>query len=92
MTRRQDSFEYLSRYEGKDSWFWKLSLLAAADWTGDGKVVLLDSCEDDNLGRGTYNTISLLLLGAESSDTPITAMHVEDWLFKGREAVLRMLK
>ncbi|MEO9963809.1 MAG: hypothetical protein ABJF07_26280 [Nisaea sp.] len=92
LTRRQDSFEYLSRYEGKESWFRKLSLLAAADWTGDGKGELLVSWEDDNLGRGTYNTISLLLLGAESSDTPITAMHVEDWLFKGREAVLRMLK
>ncbi len=92
LTRRRDSFDYLSRYEGKDSWFRKLSLLAAADWSGDGVGELLVSWEDDNLGPGTYNILSLMLLSAEHGNAPIRARHVEDWLFERREEMIELLR
>lgn len=91
LTRRRDSFDYLSRYEGKDSWFRKLSLLAAADWSGDGVGELLVSWEDDNLGSGTYNILDLMFLNAEGPGAPITATHVQDWLFARREEMIELL-
>ncbi|WP_323795178.1 hypothetical protein [Nisaea sp.] len=92
LTRRRDSFDYLSRYDGKESWFRKLSLLAAADWAGDGKGELLVSWEDNNLGGGTYFILDLMFLKAEGPDAPITATHVQDWLFVRREAIIRLLR
>lgn len=92
LTRRRDSFEYLSRYEGKDSWFRKLSLLAAADWTGDGKGELLVSWEDNNLGRGTYFILDLMFLNAEGPNAAITATHVQDWLLEHWREAVEVLK
>lgn len=92
LTIRADGFDYLSRRDDKDDWLWTLSLLAAADWTGDGKGEVLVSWEDDSLGQGTYLVFDLLFLSAAGAGAPIRAVHVQDWLYARRAGIIPLLE
>lgn len=92
LTVRPDRFEYLSRIDGRDHWLRALSLLAAADWTGDGKGEVAVSWEDDSLGSGTYLILGLMFLSAEGPEAPIRAVHVQDWLYARRAEIIPLLE
>ena len=83
--------QILSRWEDRDSWIRETTLLAAADWTGDGQADLLVLYYDQALNMGTYSSLSPMILTTDSRSGVITAVEAAYWILDHRVQLLEAL-